>query len=115
MHKLSWLIGGALVAHAFTFSAVALAQEPGAGTPKPAPYAKVSPADKAEGKAHRKEEGRAAAMAGSTTGEGERPPAPQVKVARQDREVARSARKAETARAAKAGEIKPIGEVGPAK
>lgn len=111
MQRLALLIGGALVSLSFS----ALAQEPGAGTPKPPAYQKTSPEDRATGKAQRKAEGRAAAKAGSTTGEGTPPPAPQAKIPKEQRQEARAQRKAETARAARAGEIQASGEVGPSK
>lgn len=113
MHKLPLLIGGVLLSQAFVFGVQA--QEPGAGTPKAAPYQKVSPEDKASGKAHRKEEGRAVAKSGSTTGEITPMPSPQAKVPKAERQEARAARKAETVRAAKAGELAPQGEVGAVK
>lgn len=113
MQRLALLIGGALASHAISFGA--LAQEPGAGTPKPPAFHKASPQEKATGKAQRKEDGRAAVKAGSTTGEGEPQPPRQVKVPRDDRQQARAQRKAETARAARAGEIQAAGEVGPTK
>lgn len=114
MHKLALLIGGALVSQLLCFSAAA--QEPGAGTASAAPYKKTTPEDRAAGKAHRKEEGRAAAKAGTNTGEGQTPPSPpQAKLPRAQREQERAQRKTETARAAKAGELSRTGEVGPLK
>lgn len=114
MHKLSILIGGALLSQAVVFSA--LAQEPGAGTPRPQPYRKVTAEEQAVGKAHRREEGRAAAKdANSTGGEITPQPAAQAKVSKAERQEARAERKAETKRAAKAGELAPTGELGASK
>jgi hypothetical protein len=110
MKKLSHLILGAVLSQGVAFSA--FAQEPGPGTSTPAPFQRVTPEDKAQGKALRKAEGRSAVKAGTTTGEGEPSPAPQVKIPKEVRQEARAVRKAETARAAKAGELKPAGEVG---
>ena len=113
MPRFFLLIGGALASHALCFGV--LAQEPGPGTPSPPAYQKVSPEAKAAGKAQRRQEGRAAAKAGTTTGEGAPLPAPQVRIPREQRQQARAQRKAETARAARAGELQASGEVGPTK
>lgn len=113
MYKFSFFVSGVLLSHAVL--STALANEPGEGTPVPAPFHKTSPAVKAEGKAMRREAGREAVKAGSTTGEGERNPEAKPRVPKDERQEARAVRKAETKRAARAGEIKPTGEVGPQK
>lgn len=113
MQRFALLIAGALASQALSFGA--LAQEPGPGTTTPPTYQKISPEDKAAGKAQRKQEGRAAAKAGSTTGEGAPLPAAQATIPREQRQQARAQRKADTARAARAGELQASGEVGPAK
>lgn len=114
MQRLALVLAGAALASQ-TLSFNALAQEPGPGMPKPPAYQKASPEDKAAGKAQRKEDGRAAVKAGSTTGEGAPLPAAQTKVPKEQREQARAQRKAETARANRAGEIQASGEVGSTK
>jgi hypothetical protein len=117
MQRIAVLIAGTLASHALSFGA--LAQEQGHALAPPPAYQKVSPEDKAAGKAQRRQEGRAAVKAGSSTGEGAvQPvvqPAVQAKVPREQRQQARAARKAETARAARAGELQASGEVGPSK
>ena len=113
MRRLALSITAAILAHTVMLSASA--QEPGVGTPKAAPYEKVSPQEKAAGKAQRKSEGRAAAAAGNTSGEVTPQPAAQPKIPKEERQAARASRKAETARAAKAGELAPQGEVGAVK
>lgn len=113
MQRLALLIGGALVSQALCLHA--LAQEPGPGTTTPPAYQKVSPEDKAAGKAQRREAGRVAAKAGPSTGEGAPPAAAQAKIPKEQRQQARAQRKAETARAARAGEIQAGGEVNTAK
>lgn len=113
MQRIAVLIAGALASQALSLAA--LAQEPGPGTTTPPTYQKVSPEDKAAGKAQRRQEGRAAVKAGTITGEGAPQPAAQAKVPREQRQQARAERKAETARAARAGELQASGEIGPSK
>ncbi|WP_326534599.1 hypothetical protein [Pseudorhodoferax sp.] len=111
MHQPTLLFGGALLSLAL--SGAALAQEPGAGTPKPQPYHKPTAEEKAAGKAQRREEGRAAVKEGGNSGEITPLPPAQAKPSPADSQQARAERKAETRRAAKAGELKASGEVGP--
>lgn len=114
MFKYSLLIGGTLLSQALTFSAAA--QEISADTEKPQPFHRATAQEKAAGKAHRREEGRAAAKDPNTVrGEVTPQPAPQAKASRAQREETRAARQAETRRAAKAGELLPYGEVGTTK
>jgi hypothetical protein len=113
MQRFAVLIAGALASHALSFGA--LAQEQGPALKPPPTYQKASPEDKAAGKAQRRQEGRAAVKAGSTSGEVTPQPAAQAQVPRAQREQARAQRKAETARAARAGELQASGEVGPSK
>lgn len=113
MNKISMLVGSALLSYAVAFHASA--QEPGAGTSTPQPYHKATAEEKAAGKAHRREEGRAAARDGNIGGEITKQPAAQAKVSKAERQESRAERKAETKRAAKAGELAPTGEVGASK
>lgn len=77
--------------------------------PAPIPTA-VSPLQKAEGKAMRKQEGIIAAKAMAPS-EGTPVPAATAKVSKAQRKAARAARRAETARANRAGELSSHGEV----
>lgn len=113
MQRLAVLIGGALASHALCLAV--LAQEPGAGTPRPPAFHKPAPEEKAAGKAQRRQDGREAVKAGSTTGEGAPLPGPRTEIPRAQRAEARAQRKTETARAARAGELQASGEVGPSK
>ena len=86
---------------------------PSGSTPPPA-AAKATPVQKAQAKATRKTEGRAAAKADSPA-EGNPVPDGATKVAKSDRRAARTERMAETKRANLAGEITSKGEAGATK